>query len=112
MATDQHRVCGFFVKLEAATGARRELIRRGIAMKQLSLFANEQAGQKWDVTELRSDAPKIALLPASITLFVASPLIAPLSIIGWGAWPGAVAGSTHISKDGGMLYQILLVRIT
>lgn len=37
---------------------------------------------------------QIALVTANITLFIASPLVAPLAMIGWGATVGATAGAS------------------
>jgi len=37
---------------------------------------------------------EVALVAANVTLFVASPLIAPLALLGWGASLGALAGTT------------------
>lgn len=37
---------------------------------------------------------EVALVAASVTLFVASPLIAPLAMLGWGATVGGVIGAS------------------
>ena len=132
MAPYQHRVSGFFVKREEAEIARAELTQRGIPAQQLALYANDHA-------DLKPPAPadsnaslkgilvdsaigtavgtavgalgEIALVAASVTLFVASPLIAPLAMLGWGASMGAVvgavAGSTRINKEGGKLSELV-----
>lgn len=41
---------------------------------------------------------EVALVASNVTLFVASPLIAPLALLGWGASLGALAGTTLGSK--------------
>jgi hypothetical protein len=128
----QHRVSGFFVKREEAEIARSALLHRGIPEQQLALYANDHADLKPPVAADSNDTLKeiltdsaigtavgtavgavgeIALVAASVTLFVASPLIAPLAMLGWGASlgavVGAVAGANHISKDGGKLSDLV-----
>ena len=53
----------------------------------------------------------MALAASSVTLFVASPLIAPLAMLGWGAGlgavVGAVAGSICFSKQDGKLADLV-----
>jgi hypothetical protein len=132
MATYQHRVSGFFVKREEAEIARTALMQRGIPEQQLALYANDQAELKPPVPIDSTDALKnilvdsaigtavgtaigalgeIALVAASVTLFVASPLIAPLAMLGWGAGlgavVGAVAGSTRINHERGKLSDLV-----
>jgi hypothetical protein len=122
MASYQHRVSGFFVKRAEAEIVRSTLLRRGIQEKQLALYANDYADlnpptpidSNDTLKEILVDSAigtavgtavgalgEVALTAASVTLFVASPLIAPLAMLGWGASlgavVGAVAGSTHIS---------------
>jgi hypothetical protein len=132
MASYQHRVSGFFVKREEAEIARTALMHRGIPEQQLVLYSNDQAERKPPAPVDSTDALKdilvdsaigtavgtaigalgeIALVAASVTLFVASPLIAPLAMLGWGAGMGAVvgavAGSTRINKEGGKLSDLV-----
>jgi hypothetical protein len=132
MDSYEHRVSGFFVKREEAEIARAELVQRGIREQQLVLYANDHADLKPPAPADSNDTLKdilvdsaigtavgtavgalgeIALVAASVTLFVASPLIAPLAMLGWGAGlgavVGAVAGSTRISKEGGKLSELV-----
>jgi hypothetical protein len=132
MTPYQHRVSGFFVKREEADIARSALMHRGIPEQQLVLYANDQADLKPPAPADSNDSLKgilvdsaigtavgtavgavgeIALVAASVTLFVASPLIAPLALLGWGASVGAVvgavAGATRINKDGGKLSELV-----
>jgi hypothetical protein len=128
MATYQHRVSGFFVKREESEIARAALMQRGIPEQQLALYANDQAELKPPVPIDSMDALKnilvdsaigtavgtaigalgeIALVAASVTLFVASPLIAPLAMLGLGAVVGAVAGSTRINHERGKLSDLV-----
>jgi hypothetical protein len=132
MTPYQHRVSGFFVKREEAEIAHSALVRRGIPEQQLALYANDHADLKPPAPVDSNDTLKdilvdsaigtavgtavgalgeIALVAASVTLFVASPLIAPLAMLGWGASlgavVGAVAGASRISKDGGKLSDLV-----
>lgn len=132
MASYKHFVSGFFVKREEADRARAELLRHGVPASQLTLYANDDgtleppaAADSGDTlnTILVDSAigtavgtalgvlGEVALVAASVTLFVASPLIAPLTMLGWGASlgavVGAVAGSTRLSKEGGKLSELV-----
>jgi hypothetical protein len=132
IAAYQHRVSGFFVKREEAEIARSALLRRGLTAQQLELYANDHADLKPPASTDSNDSLKqilvdsaiggavgttvgalgeVALVAASATLFVASPLIAPLAMLGWGAGlgaaVGAAAGSIRISKEGGMLSALV-----
>ena len=132
MGPYQHRVSGFFVKREEAEIARDALLHRGFPEPQLALYAKDQADLKPPAPADSNDTLKdilvvsaigtavgtavgalgeIALVAASVTLFVASPLIAPLAMLGWGASVGAVvgavAGSTRINKEDGRLSALV-----
>lgn len=132
MAPYVHRVSGFFVKREEADIARDTLMRRGMPQAQLLLYANDEADLKPPAPADSNDSLKgilvdgaigtavgttvgalgeIALVAAGVTLFVASPLVAPLVMLGWGASMGAVvgavAGSTRASKEGGKLSELV-----
>ncbi len=56
-------------------------------------------------------AGEVALAANSVTMFVASPLIAPLAMLGWGASlgavVGAVAGSICFNKPDGKLADLV-----
>jgi hypothetical protein len=122
-----HYVSGFFAHREEAEAARSNLVERGIARERLQVFAAESApsgttpqGDNNNVLKsVIKDAAigtavgagvgalgEVALAAASVSLFVASPLIAPLAMLGWGASLGAIiggatgAGSHAGVKDG------------
>lgn len=111
----RHHVSGFFANRDDAEDAFSTLVDRGIPDKQLHIFQTDSA-------EPISDAPKedskavlkdvvvdgaigtavgtglgalaeVALVAANVTLFVASPLIAPLAMLGWGAVLGGTIGA-------------------
>lgn len=136
MTPYQHCVTGFFVKQEEAESALAELVHRGIPAQQLALCVQDpqdvQAAasapglQVYTSTPLdpadgqvvqsgsavRVGAAGDVVLPAqSVTLFVASPLIAPLAMMGWqaslGAVVGAAAGSICFNKPNGKLADLV-----
>jgi hypothetical protein len=110
----RHHVSGFFANRDDAERAVSTLVDLGIPGGQLHIFQT-------DAAEPASNAPKedsnavlkdvvvdgaigtavgtgigalaeVALVAANVTLFVASPLIAPLAMLGWGAALGATVG--------------------
>ncbi|MFM7001051.1 MAG: hypothetical protein ACKOXU_08330 [Limnohabitans sp.] len=132
MAPYQHCVSGFFVKQEEAQAARDELIRRGIPEQQLTLYAKDPedlvlsapTDSQRVLSNILVDSAigtavgtaagavgEIALATTSVTLFVASPLIAPLAMLGWGASlgavVGAVAGAIRFNKKDGKLAELV-----
>jgi len=122
-----HHVSGFFAHREEAEAACSRLNARGVPRERVQIFAAESAPsgtrpQGDDNKVLKSvikDAAigtavgagigalgEVALVAASVSLFVASPLIAPLAMLGWGASLGGLlgamagAGSHAGAKDG------------
>jgi hypothetical protein len=127
----RHHVSGFFAHRDDADGARSRLLAQGLAPERVQLFSADSApldaqatGQNTEVlTRVIKDGvigtsvgagigalAEVALVASSVTLFVASPLIAPLAMLGWGASLGGVvgamvgstrhAGKEHGKKDG------------
>ncbi|HEX5393485.1 MAG TPA: hypothetical protein VFW68_09395 [Rhodocyclaceae bacterium] len=109
----RHHVTGIFANREEAEGALSKLVERGVPRGQLQVFAaspgtagSEVKGDNTDVlTNVLVDSSigaavgtgigalaEVALIAANVTLFVASPLIGPLAMLGWGASLGAVVG--------------------
>jgi hypothetical protein len=109
-----HHVSGFFAHREEAQGALARLVERGLARERLQIFAAEDAapatGAQADSNKVLKDVlvdgaigtavgtglgalGELALIAANVTLFVASPLLAPLMMLGWGASIGAVVGA-------------------
>jgi non-heme chloroperoxidase len=132
MTPYQHHVSGFFVKREEAEIARAKLVSLGIPKRQLALYTNDDADMKPptsadstnSLTRILVDSAvgtavgtalgglgEVVLAAASVTLFVASPLIAPLAMLGWGASlgavVGAVAGAMSPSKKNGKLSELV-----
>jgi hypothetical protein len=132
MTEYRHHVSGFFVKREEAQIALSKLIAQGIPLDQLGIYDNETAIRKPSPdadsnTMLESMIVKgaigaavgtgigvlaeVTLAVASVSLFIASPLVAPLVILGWGASLGgaigAVIGSEITDKKSGKLSDLV-----
>ncbi len=75
-----HRVLGIYETRVEAQAARDRLVERGLAPDKVKVFASLR----------QSD--REALSAANLSLFVASPLLAPLTMLGWGASAGAIVG--------------------
>jgi hypothetical protein len=109
-----HHVSGFFAHRDEAQGALARLVERGLPRGQLRIFAAEDApaatGAQAESNEVLKDVlvdgaigtavgtglgalGELALVAANVTLFVASPLVAPLVMLGWGASIGAIVGA-------------------
>ncbi|HSG24312.1 MAG TPA: hypothetical protein VLA64_15300 [Azonexus sp.] len=116
-----HHVSGFFAHREEAEGARSRLVGRGLAGERIQLFdadsgpvVTEPTGQSNEVlTNVLVDGAvgtvvgtgigalaQLALVAANVSLFVASPLIAPLVMLGWGASLGAFVGAAAGAQEG------------
>jgi len=114
-----HHVSGIFSHRDAATRALTSLVDRGIPNNRLQLFdststlpaSSQQAKSNVVLKDMVVDGAigtavgtgigalaEIALIAANVTLFVASPLIAPLALLGWGATLGATIGATVGAK--------------
>ncbi|HJV26081.1 MAG TPA: hypothetical protein VJ673_10340 [Aromatoleum sp.] len=109
-----HHVSGFFVHRNEADEAYRELVARGLPRERLQLLAAESLeATKPEEAESRSvlkdmlvdgaigtvvgtglgAVGQVALVAANVSLFVASPLLAPLAMLGWGAALGGIVGA-------------------
>jgi hypothetical protein len=116
----RHHVSGFFAHKEEAQGALAKLVERGLAREQLKLFSADDTpptkGAEADSNKALKGVlvdgavgtaigtglgalGELALVAANVTLFVASPLIAPLAMLGWGASMGAIVGAATGSID-------------
>jgi hypothetical protein len=114
-----HHVSGIFSHRDAATSALTRLVDRGIPNNRLQLFdsnstlpaSSQQAKSNVVLKDMVVDGAigtavgtgigalaEVALVAANVTLFVASPLIAPLALLGWGASLGATIGATVGAK--------------
>lgn len=110
----RHHLSGFFAHRPEAETALASLVARGLPEERLHLFdANSGppvAKPKGESNEVLTNVlvdgaigtvvgtgigalAEIALVAANVTLFVASPLIAPLVMLGWGGSVGALLGA-------------------
>jgi hypothetical protein len=110
----RHHVSGFFAHRAEAESALSKLVERGVPSDRLWIFDNTsalpvlgpQANSNEVLTNVLVDGVigtavgvgigalgEIALVAASVSLFIASPLIAPLAMMGWGASIGGIIGA-------------------
>lgn len=117
----QHHVSGFFAHRAEAEGALASLVARGVPRAQIQLFDADSGPAitkpKGDSNEVLTNVlvdgaigtavgtgigalAQLAIVAGSVSLFVASPLVAPLIMLGWGASLGAFVGAAAgASKD-------------
>lgn len=114
MKSENHIVSGIYASRAEAEKVRSQLIERGLPRRQVKVVARARAddtnralGDADDVLkEVLVDGTvgtligtglgalgQIALVAANVTLFVASPLVAPLAMLGWGAVLGGIVGA-------------------
>ena len=110
----RHHVSGFFAKRAEAESAVDKLVPLGIPRDQLRVFDTAStvhpkpphAGSVEVLNDMVVNGAigtavgtgigalaEIALIAANVSLFVASPLIAPLAMLGWGASLGGLVGA-------------------
>jgi hypothetical protein len=116
-----HYVSGFFASKEDAESTLSALIAKGLPAERLNIFKTN-LDPSVSKTEAKSNEvlkdmvvdgaigatvgtgigalAEVALIAANVSLFIASPLVAPLALLGWGASLGAMAGATIGSKVG------------
>ena len=114
-----HYVSGFFANKEQAEATLANLVSKGFPVERINVV-NTHIDPSISRTEAKSNEAlkdivvdgaigagigtgigalvEVALVATNVTLFVASPLIAPLALLGWGASLGALAGTTLGSK--------------
>ena len=114
MGEYRHHVSGFFAQREGAQNAYDEIVERGVPGEQMQLFEADspasggavQADSNKVLKNMVVDGTigtavgtgigalaQLALGVANVSLFVASPLIAPLAMLGWGASLGGLIGA-------------------
>lgn len=113
MDEQNHIVSGIYTTCGEAEAVRDRLVERGLPRDQMNIVERAQLPENAKMTG-DNDALKdvlvdgavgaavgtgigalaeVALVVANVTLFVASPLIAPLAMLGWGAALGGVVGA-------------------
>lgn len=109
-----HHVSGFFAQRGDADSAMSQLIEQGLPREQIQIFkknldepaAATEAESNGVLKDLLVDGAigtavgtglgalaEVSLLLANVSLFIASPLIAPLTLLGWGASVGGLFGA-------------------
>lgn len=109
-----HKVAGIYNTQSIAQTAREELTKRGLAAEQVTLMqpGESSADDKIEpeggavLKEVVKDGViggavgggvgalgVVGMMAANVSLFLASPVIGPLAILGWGAGIGAMAGA-------------------
>lgn len=111
----RHHIAGFFANRVDADSTLSKLVERGLPRERLHVFETDSASpapaQKKDSNAVLKDIvmeggkgtvigtgigalAEVALVTANVSLFVASPLLAPLAMLGWGASLGGLIGAT------------------
>ena len=117
----RHHVSGFFAHRDEAETALSSLVAKGLPRDRLQIFTAESV-PPITTQEKKSDGVlqdvlvdgaigtvvgtglgalgEVALVAANVSLFVASPLIAPLMLLGWGASLGGLIGAATGATKG------------
>lgn len=118
----RHHVLGFFAHREDANNASSTLVNRGLTSNQLQILDPASTAQPVPAPMTKSDGvlqdvlvdgaigtavgtgigalAEIGLVAANVSLFIASPLLAPLVVLGWGASIGALVGASAGASAG------------
>jgi hypothetical protein len=111
----RHYVSGFFAHRDEAEKVVSELVVAGLPLVRIHLFDKDSMPPTHTATESSEVVLKdivvdgaigtavgtgvgalltVAMVAANVTLFVASPLIGPLVMLGWGASIGGLVGAS------------------
>lgn len=123
MSDYNHYVAGFFAHRDDAERVLSSLVERGLPREQMQIFDTDavqppsaaQDGSDGVLKDVVVDGAigtavgtglgalaGLALVATNVTLFIASPLVAPLMLLGWGASVGGMMGAVAgASGDGG-----------
>jgi hypothetical protein len=115
----RHHVSGIFPRHVDAESALSRLVMEGLPKNRMQIFESDSilpaVTQQEKSNEVLKDMvvggtvgtavgvgigalAEVAFVVANVSLFIASPLIAPLALLGWGASLGATAGATVGAK--------------
>ena len=121
MGKYRHHVSGFFANHVIAESTLNKLIEQGLHKENIYIFESasvpsgevDQAKSNEVLKDMAVDGAigaavgtgigalaEVALVAANVSLFIASPLIAPLALLGWGASLGGMTGATIGAKVG------------
>ena len=112
MENYQHRVYGLYASRHEAEQIRAQLLQKGFKPEQLELVGKSQSDEEIrpDSDEVRNEVVidgaigtaagagigalgEVALAAANVSLFIASPVLGTLTMIGWGAAVGGLVGA-------------------
>ena len=117
----RHHVSGFFAHREEANRVVSTLVERGLQHDQVHIFAADPAASDTVPEDSSNEVLKdvlvdsaigtavgtgigalgsVALAVANVSLFIASPLLGPLTLLGWGATIGAFVGAAVGTSPG------------
>jgi len=119
MDSQKHIVSGIYASRAEAETVRSRLVERGLPRPQVKVVERARADD--NNSKLATDDKvlknvlidgalgtavgtglgalgEVALVAANVTLFAASPLVAPLAMLGWGAALGGIVGATVGAK--------------
>lgn len=110
-----HKIAGIYTSQSVAEGTRNHLIERGFLLEQINILLPKESSADNKIEPEGNEVLKevvrdgiigtavgggvgvlgvAAMVAANVSLFLASPLLGPLTIIGWGASVGAIAGAS------------------
>lgn len=112
MENYQHRVYGLYANRHEAEQIRAQLLQKGFKPEQMELIGKSQSDEEIrpDSDEVRNEVVidgaigtaagagigalgEVALAAANVSLFIASPVLGTLMMIGWGAAVGGLVGA-------------------
>lgn len=115
MENYRHYVSGFFAHRDQAEKAVSDLVVAGLPLTRVHLFDKDSIPPTHTATESSDKVLKdivvdgaigtavgtgigalltVGMVAANVTLFVASPIIGPLVMLGWGASLGGIVGAS------------------
>lgn len=118
----RHHVSGFFARHEEAESVFSKLVERGLPRERLQIYAADSTASPAPAPQTESNEVlkdmvvdgaigtavgtgigalgSVALAVANVSLFIASPLLAPLVMLGWGASLGGLVGAAAGASAG------------
>jgi len=120
MNHDVHYVSGFFAHQEEVNDVFTKLIAQGLPRERVQIYTYQSPTPTHESSDGSNEVLKdvlvdgtigaavgagigglveVALITANVTLFIASPLLAPLVLLGWGVSIGGVMGASIGAAD-------------
>lgn len=126
MKSQSHIVSGIYASRAEAETVHSQLVELGLARQQVRVLERARADDNnpglADADQVLKEVlvdgtvgtlvgtglgalGEMALVAANVTLFVASPLVAPLAMLGWGAVLGGILGATAGANKGAKKHE-------